>query len=339
VEWLSAGHFLIGADGATFTRGLPNPAGVGSLATRLFQWFAGARSVTISPMDSDANSALERPEILPLPIASFKSYARSSNPDVMFGWSPDGFRVTAYNGPQIQEREFPVTELGWVECWNFISSEYPDLASHVSSRTKTAFKRRMTPTPLSDARRQVRRENVLADLGFAVLLGGYGFGRLTPGARVLLDFTTKGLRARSMDTHEVLLESLYKDARTMEFSGPGRVEKGGGFFGGGFGLKGAAEGMVVASVLNAVTRRAEIQSMIRWEAEAMEAFFFTSVATPAELRIKLSGVLARIAPNSKIRDQSSDKLSKIERLASLFREGLLSEDEFSALKRDIVRNE
>jgi hypothetical protein len=128
----------------------------------------------------------------------------------------------------------------------------------------------------------------------------------------------------------------------MDFSGPGRVEKGGRFIGGGFGFKGAVEGMIVASVLNSLTRRSEIQSCIRWEARDLEVFLFTSTATPAELRVKLSPALARIArepsptePRPAIAGPA-DRLSKIERLGSLYKDGLISEDEFSLLKREVL---
>ena len=41
----------------------------------------------------------------------------------------------------------------------------------------------------------------------------------------------------------------------LEIGGPGLVKTGGGFVGGGFGARGAIEGMAIAAVLNGLTTR------------------------------------------------------------------------------------
>jgi hypothetical protein len=62
-----------------------------------------------------------------------------------------------------------------------------------------------------------------------------------------------------------LLRIPYSAIDDLEFSGPGKVTTGGGFIGGGFGLSGAAKGMIAASVLNALTTKTKIHTMIRCE--------------------------------------------------------------------------
>ena len=260
----------------------------------------------------------------------------------MFGWTPVGYKVTEYEGQEApEERSFPLTESGWRDCWDLLSTRHSKLAEGIRVRADTAFKGQAI-IPRSVLNATLMRQEVVASIGLCVLLGGYGYGNLTPGENLAVDFTTAGLRARSTATLDPLLQLPYANALAMDFSGPGRVEKGGRFIGGGFGFRGAVEGMIVASVLNSLTRKSTVQSVIRWEARDLEVFLFTSAATPSELRVKLSPVLARIAreptapePRPAV-NAPEDRLSKIERLGSLYKEGLLSEEEFSTLKREVL---
>jgi hypothetical protein len=293
-------------------------------------------------MEQEPPESDEPPPLWPVPIRSVRSYAISSDPDAMFGWTAAEFKVTEYKGKEAPEdHSFPLTEAGWRDCWDLLSTKHPKLAERVRVRSASAFKGQAI-VPRTGLNATLIRPEKIASVGLCVLLGGYGYGNLTPGVNLVVDFTTTGLRARSSTTYDPLLQLPYADALAMDFSGPGRVEKGGRFIGGGFGFKGAVEGMIVASVLNALTRKSEIQSVIRWEARDLEVFLFTSTATPTELRVKLSPVIARIArelspaePRPAI-GPSEDRLSKIERLGSLYKDGILSEEEFAALKREVL---
>ena len=83
-----------------------------------------------------------------------------------------------------------------------------------------------------------------------------------------------------------VMRRSYAEIVALDFDGPGKVTMGGGFIGGGFGLLGAVEGMAIVLVLNSLTTRSEIESLIRCEAREMEVFFFTNTATPRDLRIQ-----------------------------------------------------
>ena len=120
----------------------------------------------------------------------------------------------------------------------------------------------------------------------------------------------------------------------MEFSGPGRVTSGARVFGGGFGLAGAAEGIIAASVLNSLTTRTRIHTVIRYQAADMEAFFFHSRATPDQLRVELSQVLSHIRP--RVPTSVDSMSSEIGRLAELHKSGALSDEEFAALKARLI---
>jgi hypothetical protein len=294
-------------------------------------------------MEEDPPESVELPSLWPVPIRAVRLYAISKDPEAMFGWTPAGFKVTEYEGKETpEEHSFPLTESGWRDCWDLLSTRHPKLAERVRSRADTAFKGQAIVSRKEANATLIRRQDILASVGLCVLLGGYGYGDLTPGVNLVVDFTTAGLRARSTTGYDPLLQLAYTDALAMDFSGPGRVEKGGRFIGGGFGFKGAVEGMIVASVLNSLTRKSEVQSVIRWEARDLEVFLFTSAATPAELRVKLSPALARIARGPSTAEPRpaiaapEDRLSKIERIGSLYKEGLLSEEEFSVLKREVL---
>src|SRR5688572_19715559 len=65
---------------------------------------------------------------------------------------------------------------------------------------------------------------------------------------------------------------------------------GGGFVGGGFGLEGAAQGMLAAGVLNAMTTRTKLITLFSLHAINGEAFFAHDSLTPHELRIHLCEV-------------------------------------------------
>lgn len=303
-------------------------------------------------MEEGSEGQSDIPRLWPLQIQGYRRYAESRDGKLFFGWSRDGFRISNREATEPVEHVFPATESGWQDCWAFVLKTYSDLAERIRVRAATTnLSWNLMPSwrafDNSVASSRSDSEPVIVHVGPCVLVGGYGYGNLTPGRELNLDFTEAGLRASDNATYRILLRSAYVDAIAMEFSGPGRVTRDAGIIGGGFGLKGAAEGLIVASVLNRLTRRSQIQSMIRWEARDMELFLFTSVLTPADLRVKLSSVRAKVNRETRTEAISvalesegppDDKLSKIERLASLYRDGLISEDEFSALKRDVFND-
>jgi hypothetical protein len=85
----------------------------------------------------------------------------------------------------------------------------------------------------------------------------------------------------------------------LQVGGPGRVTAGGGFVGGGLSLLGAAEGAAIASMLNALTTRTRVESLISIFARGSELFFanarrrFPSCALP-----RRSGGPGAAAPTS-----------------------------------------
>jgi hypothetical protein len=93
---------------------------------------------------------------------------------------------------------------------------------------------------------------------------------------------------------DVLAEVPYSQIEDVEIGGPGLVKSGGGFTGGGFGLGGAIEGMAIAAVLNAMTTRTSITTIMRIQGTGCELFLLHSRLTPDRLRIELSRTLGVI---------------------------------------------
>jgi len=129
---------------------------------------------------------------------------------------------------------------------------------------------------------------------------------------------------------------------SVEISGPGAVSRGGGFFGGGFGAKGAVEGMAIASVLNSMTTRTSITTLITVADDASEAFFLHQSATPEEVRRHLSPLfvsLRRARLGERTADASKDTAdltSRLAVLAQLHGAGSLSDAEFETAKKSVL---
>jgi hypothetical protein len=119
----------------------------------------------------------------------------------------------------------------------------------------------------------------------------------------------------------------------LELGGGARSE-GAQFFGGGFGLSGALEGMAVASILNALTRKTKINTGLIISAVGGEALLHHGEFVPADLRTRLSPLFARYqaAQQSATAVPASDPISQLERLAQLRASGLLTDEEFEALR-------
>jgi len=174
-----------------------------------------------------------------------------------------------------------------------------------------------------------------------IALNGPG-GKYQPKTECVILFTTGGITLTPWSDDDVITFG-YDTVRDLELSGPGVVQRGGGFVGGGFGLKGAVEGMALAGILNAVTTKTSIKTVIRLETTEEEYFFFYDRATPEQLRILLSPVFTRIAqaqakpPLEQLDMHSNDILNRLERLGALRAAGVLEEDEFRAAQQHIMQ--
>lgn len=131
----------------------------------------------------------------------------------------------------------------------------------------------------------------------------------------------------------------------VEIGGPGLVREGGGFVGGGFGLRGATEGMVAAALLNRLTTRSTIHTLVSIQSNTFETFFFHDNAKPDELRRILSPVFVHLRalrsapPVAPPRSEgaATDLVSALERLAALHQSGALDDEEYRAAKAELLK--
>lgn len=98
----------------------------------------------------------------------------------------------------------------------------------------------------------------------------------------------------------------YEEIHTIDIRGPGTVQRGGGFVGGGFGVEGALVGMAVAGVLNALTSTSQTITILYVAGPMWEFWGVTAECDPLTLRIMLSPVFLRV-PHDTLGRHSRDK--------------------------------
>jgi hypothetical protein len=113
------------------------------------------------------------------------------------------------------------------------------------------------------------------------------------------------------------------------------------YIGGGFGLAGAAEGLLVASLLNSLTRKSKVNTGLAITSAHGELLLSHKNIAAAELRRRLSLMFTRFraarheADNAVAR--AADPMANLERLAKLREQGLLSDEEYESARRLQVR--
>jgi DNA-directed RNA polymerase subunit RPC12/RpoP len=139
----------------------------------------------------------------------------------------------------------------------------------------------------------------------------------------------------------------YTRLSAVELSG-GAQTSGGAFIGGGFGPTGAVEGMVIASVLNSLSRKTTINTVLRIASRDGEIFLHHGAMTPATMRTEFSPLFTRFeaaqastSSEHVVADDptvvADDPTAQLERLTRLRDAGALTEDEFQAARAPHVR--
>jgi hypothetical protein len=123
--------------------------------------------------------------------------------------------------------------------------------------------------------------------------------------------------------------------------GPGAVTSGGGVIGGGFGLEGAAVGMLAATAINAATTRTTITTYLTIRGQREELTFLYAGNTPHALQLELAHVFGalRLAAETGTRSPSppaADPVDRLAKLGQLRAQGLLTDEEFAIAKRKLL---
>ena len=112
--------------------------------------------------------------------------------------------------------------------------------------------------------------------------------------------------------------------------------------GGGFGPEGAVTGMLVATALNMLTTSTSISTVICLQTHTAELFLHSSSQTPDQLRWHLSPVFSILRQQTAagVATQSSegDVVDRLAKLADLLEKGLITDDEFAALKAGLLKS-
>jgi hypothetical protein len=124
------------------------------------------------------------------------------------------------------------------------------------------------------------------------------------------------------------------------------VTTGGGFFGGGFGAKGAAEGMLISTVLNGLTTKKTKWVTIGIVADGgwvdLRLANYGVLPVRSAVRVLADAVSDRRSvevpsPPPPGPDSEEDLVSKLERLTTLRESGALSDEEFIAAKIRLLK--
>ena len=187
------------------------------------------------------------------------------------------------------------------------------------------------------------RAQAIASLGTCRYLGGAGLP-VEPGNGQLWSLVFTDVRVVLLLDHAPSAETTFDlgwEGLRVEIGGAGQIRRGGGFIGGGFGLAGAAAGMLTASALNSLTMKTGMDTVVHLATPSVEVFLHYDREAPAALRRTLAPVFLKLRQESAFRGPKDDATSehvvdRLHKLAGLLDRGLITEEEFARLKADLM---
>ena len=332
------------------------------------------------PRWDDAGPGAAPAPAMPL-IRSFEQYVGGPCPlqdgaSLTLGWQ---WRAERKGGPafalisrnlvgsyRIREA-FPLTEEGWAQAWDVLARLSPERAAaarEVLARRAAADRARQEEAGETPELIALDVES-LAPVRGVTLLGGYAPDvDMLVGHQYDIRFREERLAVYRHRRPDLVVELPYAGIEAVDIGGPGLVASGGRFQGPAFGALVALEGLTVATVLNALTVRTAIKTVIRVQAATAELFLLYTRQTPQDLRIYLSRPLAEIRaarapalspPGGAVSGAApgppggatpgagsgaagaAAQVEHLARLAALLESGLLTRAEFDALKASLLR--
>lgn len=183
-------------------------------------------------------------------------------------------------------------------------------------------------------------QDAFAILTKCQVLGGHGDLAPVPGESWKVVFRPEELMLRKKGREDICVS--YRDIVAIEIGGPGAQHSGGGFIGGGFGLAGAASGMLIGAALNMLTTHTTVDTVICLQTDSAEIFLHTKESTPDDLRMRLSAVFGVLRGQEAAREPTApaprtpDAIDQLTKLADLLEKGLISQEEFAKLKGSLL---
>lgn len=232
--------------------------------------------------------------------------------------------------------QFALTPDGWAAAWQVLAAASPESAE--KCRIQLAKRVIEQQEKLEQAEIAAGTYARLTDVA---LLGGYSPKvNMAIGGRYDVWFGEEKLVVFAQAGDAPLTEVMYPDIEDIEIGGPGVVKSGGGFTGGGFGAVGALEGMAIAAVLNALTTRTSIVTVVRIQAMRCELFFLHTRLTPDQLRMDMSRALGaiRAAKPSQVAPAGASPVAELAKLAEMLQAGLITREEFDQFKARLLHS-
>jgi len=133
--------------------------------------------------------------------------------------------------------------------------------------------------------------------------------------------------------------------KAIQIGGAGAFQTGGGFIGGGFGVKGAMEGIAMAGFLNALTSKTKFDCLLRVVYPEIEIYLQVLDRTPRQLTIDLTGISHYLenqnkslnaVPRTDLDSPEPHNVDRLIKLAELLDKGLISREEFEAQKQKLI---
>lgn len=250
-------------------------------------------------------------------------------------------------GEKILDR-FPLTEAGWARAWSALVKLDAGAAQAVA---RVLQERRAGHAALAvEAEHQAQvyalEARALGSLRGVAYLGGYlPESAIMPGWLLDVLSLEDRLVVIAHRQPKVLAEVPYSQIEDVEIGGPGLVKTGGGFVGGGFGAAGAVEGMAIAAVLNTLTTRTSIKTVIRIQGTSCELFLLDTKLTPEQLRIAMSRSLGAIRSARATQaagvtqyalGAAPSPVQELAKLAEMLERGLVTREEFDLMKAKLL---
>jgi hypothetical protein len=255
---------------------------------------------------------------------------------------------TGVMGDKVLDR-FPLTEDGWARAWAALV-KLDAVAAQAVAKTIGEW-RAAQAAKMVETERQAQvaalEARALGSLRGVAYLGGYvPESAITPGWLYDVLFLEDCLVVLAYRQAKVLAEVSYIQVEDVAIGGPGLVKTGGGFVGGGFGMGGAVEGMAIAAVLNALTTRTSVKTIVRIQGTACELFLLHTKLAPAQLRIAMSRPLAAIRSTRATQATRGTEheapvaapspVQELTKLAGMLEKGLLTREEFDLMKAKLI---
>jgi hypothetical protein len=244
---------------------------------------------------------------------------------------------------------FPLTQNGWASAWHSLVGRNPGAAPQVLARLQAREADAAVLRASEVESRKVSELDVraLVSLREVAYLGGYVPGSgIAAGQRYDVRFFEDRLVVFECRRAEVLAEVPYSQVEDVEIGGPGLIRTGGGFTGSGQGVIGAAEGIAIAAVLNALTTRTSVKTIVRIQGNDCELFLLHTRLTPEQLRIQMSHPLGAIRSVKATKGteesqhgvlmNSASPVEELSKLADMLERGLLTREEFELMKATLL---